>query len=116
VAGFRLGTGDTAPAKSGEGAAIVSYTAGSSRVLDDSFPTVVDKGAGLGHRATYRVTYPAGTVTANGLAEVAVTDETIADEAGNAGNTVARFLLDPIVNKGEEDSLEVTWNNDYLGQ
>jgi hypothetical protein len=115
VTGMRLGTGDTAPAKNGAGAAIVTYISGSAKVLDATYPQTSDKGAGQGYRATYVVTWGAGEATEDGIVECAVTNATIADVAGTAGNTVARFLLSPVVNKGVNDELEVTWHNDYQG-
>lgn len=115
VSGFRLGTDAAAPAKSGAGATIGAYVAGSVRALDANYPTVTDIGAD-GYRATYSVSWPVGVATANGIAECAVTnDAALADDAGNAGNTVARFLLSPVVNKGENDTLQVEWYNDYNG-
>ena len=39
VTGFKLGTGSTAPAKSGAGAALAAYLAGSNKAPDAGYPT-----------------------------------------------------------------------------
>ena len=115
VTGMRLGDDNTAPAKSGAGAAIVSYVSGSAQALDATYPQTSDKGGGDGHRVTYRVTWDAGDATEDGIIEVVLTNAAISDVAGTAANTVARALLSSAVNKGVDDSLEVTWHVDILG-
>jgi hypothetical protein len=112
--GMRLGTGTTAVAKTGAGAAIVTYVSGSSIAHDAGFPTSALSGSS--RRIQYKVTWAAGVATASGIAEVVITNEaSITDVAGTAANTVARALLSPTVNKGAGDSLVITWNNDLLG-
>ena len=113
--GMRLGTGTTAPAKNGAGAAIVTYVSGSSKAFDATFPSVSDKGAGAGHRITHQTTWDAGEATNSALAEVVITNIAIADVAGTAGDTLSRALLDPAVAKGEDDTLEVEWHHDFQG-
>ena len=115
VTGMRLGTDNTAPAKSGAGAAIVAYVNGSAQALDATYPQTSDKGGGDGHRVTYRVTWDAGDATEDGIIEVVLTNATIADAGGSAADTVARALLSSVVNKGVDDSLEITWSVDLLG-
>lgn len=115
VTGMRLGTGSTAAAKNGAGAAIVTYISGSQEALDAT-ATHSDKGAGSGYRATHVCTWVAGDVTNSAIAEVVLTDETpITDVAGTAANTVARFVFGSTIDKQSGDSLEVTWNIDVLG-
>jgi hypothetical protein len=115
ITGMRLGTGTTSPAKSGAGAAIVTYVSGSARVLDAN-PSLSDQGSGSGHDAVYVVTWPDGVVTQNNISEVVVTNEDpVTNVAGTAGNTIARGLLSPVVNKGADDTLQVTWRNRYNG-
>lgn len=115
VTGMRLGTGSTAAAKSGAGAAIGTYISGSNEALD-SAATASDLGGGSGHRAIHVCTWVAGDVTNSAIAEVALTDETpLTDVAGAAGNTVARFVFGSTIDKQSGDSLEVTWNLDVLG-
>lgn len=114
--GMRLGTGATAPSKNGPGAAIVTYVAASNKALDANFPTSASRGAGLGARITWQATWGAGLATANGIAEVVLTNESpLTNVAGAAGNTLARALLNPTVNKGANDTLVVTWYHDFLG-
>lgn len=114
--GMRLGTGTTAVAKNGAGAAIVTYVTASQQAFDGGFPTAATKGAGLGWRTQWKTTYAAGTATTNGIAEAVITNETaLTNVAGTAANTLARALLSPTVNKGANDTLAITWNWDVLG-
>lgn len=113
--GMRLGTGTTAVAKSGAGAAIVTYKSGTGLAFDGSFPTAAAIGGDTGWRITYRRTWAAGVGTDSALAEVVVTNESgPTDVAGTAANTVSRALLSPTVNKAAGDSLEVTWTHDFF--
>mgnify|MGYP001609219817 CR=1 FL=1 len=114
--GMRLGTGTTAVAKTGAGAAIVTYTAAttSSKALDSGFPTSALSGSS--RRIQYKTTWNAGEATITGLAEVVITiEQPLTDVAGTAANTISRALLSPTVNKGASDTLAVTWNHDLLG-
>lgn len=114
VTGMRLGTGSTAVAKTGAGAAIVTYVTGSNVAIDGTYPqSSLSSGA---RRITWRSTWAAGVATASGIAEVVITNETpLTNVAGSAANTIARALLSPTVNKGALDSLEITWHHDLLG-
>lgn len=114
VTGMQLGTGATAVAKTGAGAAIVTLVAASLVAIDGSFPTSALSGAS--RRIQWKVTFPAGTATANGIAEVALVNQSTGTQTvAPAANTIARALLSPTVNKGASDSLAITWNNDLLG-
>lgn len=114
--GMRVGTGATAPATTGAGAAIVTYNTGlvQFKVFDATYPLsslVTDT-----RRIQYVTTFNAGEATQTGLAEVVITNEQpISDVAGTAANTVSRALLSPTVNKGVSDTLAITWNHDLLG-
>jgi hypothetical protein len=112
--GMRLGTGGaTAAAKTGPGAAIVTYTTGSNKVFDSTPASSLN---GSSRRITYVTTWPAGTVTANSMDEAVITNETgPTNVAGTAANTIARFVMSPVVNKGALDQLVITWTNDLLG-
>lgn len=115
VTGMRLGTGATAAAKSGAGAAIVTYITTSEEALD-AVASEATKGAGLGWRTTYVCTWIAGDITDGAIAEVVLTNETpITNVAGVAADTVARFVFGATIDKQAGDSLEVTWNIDLLG-
>jgi hypothetical protein len=109
--GMRLGAGSTAVAKTGAGAALVTYLSGSNQAFDGSFPTAV---AGV---ATYKVTYAAGTATtASPITEVAIVNDTIATNAtSTAANTIARALIAGVGSKGASDTLTVTWTHTLLG-
>lgn len=114
--GMRLGTGATAAAKTGAGAAIVTYTPAttSSKALDSGFPTSALNGSS--RRIQYKTSWAAGEATITGLAEVVITiEQPLTDVAGTAANTISRALLSPTVNKGASDTLAVTWNHDLLG-
>lgn len=114
--GMRLGTGTTAVAKNGAGAAIVTYVTGSNVAMDGGFPTAVTKGAGAGWRTQYQAAWAAGVATVNGIAEAVITNESpLTNVAGTAANTFARALLSPVVNKGANDTLTIIWNVDILG-
>lgn len=112
--GMRLGTGTTAVAKTGAGAAIVTYTTGSNLAFDATYPQSALNGSA--RRLTFRCTWAAGVATATGIAEAVITNESpLTDVAGTAANTMARFLLSPTVNKGALDSLVITWTHDFQG-
>ena len=114
VTGMRLGTGSTAPAKTGAGAAIVTYVSGSNVAIDGGFPTSALQGSA--RRITWESSWGAGVATANGIAEVVLTNETpLTNVAGAAANTIARALLSPTVDKAADDTLTVTWHHDLLG-
>ena len=53
--GMKLGTGTTAVAKNGAGAALATYLSGSNLAFDSTFPTE-DQSAGTGYVATYKCT------------------------------------------------------------
>jgi hypothetical protein len=114
VTGMRLGTGTTAVAKTGAGAAIVTYVSGSNKAIDGSFPTSALSGSS--RRIQWKTSWAAGEATANGIAEAVITNETpLTNVAGAAANTISRALLNPVVNKGASDTLALTWNHDLLG-
>jgi hypothetical protein len=116
VIGMKLGTGTTAVAKNGAGAALVTYQTGSHKAFDATYPNTQSLGAGLGWTITYRCTYGAGVVTVNGLAEVVIIAEaTLTDATNAAATTMSRALLSPVVNKGASDTLTITWTWKYLG-
>jgi hypothetical protein len=113
VTGFRLGTGSTAVAKSGAGAAIVTYLATSNKANDATFPTAV---AGV---VTWKRTYAAGEATsASPITEVVLNTDTIANDnatTATAANTISRALIAGVSAKGASDVLTVTWTHTILG-
>ena len=114
VSGMRLGTGTTAVAKTGAGAAIVTYVTGSSVAIDGGFPTSALSGGS--RRIQWKTTWGAGVATASAISEVVITNEaSLTNVAGTAANTISRALISPTVNKAAGDTLAVTWNHDLLG-
>lgn len=114
VTGMRLGTGSTAVAKTGAGAAIVTYTTASQVAISGGFPTSSIPGSA--RRIQWQALWGAGVATVSGLNEVVITNESpLTNVAGTAANTIARALLSPVVNKGASDTLTITWNHDLLG-
>lgn len=114
VTGMRLGSGTTAAAKTGAGAAIDTYISGSNAAIDGSFPTSsLVSGA---RRITWQAEWAAGTATHAAIAEVVITNEaTLTDVAGTAANTIARAVLSPTINKGAGEILTVAWWHDISG-
>lgn len=114
--GMRLGTGTTAVAKNGPGAAIGTYLAGSNVAFDAGFPAAASKGAGAGARVTWQCTWAAGVATNGAISEVSiVTDAATTNAGGSAGTTIARALFSPIVSKAADQPLVVTWQHDQQG-
>jgi hypothetical protein len=114
VTGMRLGIGTTAVAKTGAGAAIVTYTTGSNVAISGGYPQSAIPGTA--RRIIWQSLWGAGVATVSGLAEVVITNETpLTNVAGTAANTISRALLSPVVNKGANDTLTITWNHDLLG-
>ena len=110
VTGMKLGTGSTAPAKSGAGAALVTYLTDSHQAIDGGYPTAA---AGV---VTWRATYGAGkATTASPITEVVLVTDTLANSTSSAANTICRALLTGIGSKGASDSLVVTWTHTILG-
>lgn len=115
VTGMRLGTDATAATKAGAPSFIGTYLSGSNEDLD-AVAVGSDKGAGLGWRQAHVCTWAAGDITDGAIAEVVLSDENpLTDTDGVAGDTVARFVFGSTIDKQAGDSLEVTWNVDFLG-
>lgn len=114
MAHMKLGTGTTAVAKNGAGAAIVTYIASSSQAFDASYPQTSNLGAGAGVTAVYKVTWAAGSATNSAITEAVITSDTVAANAGTASNSIARTVFSA-VNKGASDTLAITWSHKFLG-
>lgn len=111
--GMQLGTGNTAPAKTGAGAAIVTLVASSLVALSGTPTSTL---SGTARRITYAVTWPAGTATANAIAEVVLVNQSTGTQTATPESaTLARSLLSPTVNKAAGDSLVINWQHDLLG-
>lgn len=114
--GMKLGTGATAPAKSGAGAALVTYLADSHQAFDATYPLSAAGGGGNGRTITYRVTYAAGKATsASPVTEAVIMNDALANATSAEAATVARVLLTGIGSKGASDTLTVTWSHTLTG-
>ncbi len=114
VIGMQLGTGVTAVAKTGAGAALVTLVAASNVAIDATFPQSAL--SGTSRRITWKTTWGAGVATANSISEVVLHNQSTGTQTvTTAAMTYARALLSPVVNKGASDTLAITWNNDLLG-
>lgn len=112
VSGMRLGTGTTAVATTGAGAAIVTYVTGSQAAISATYPQSSNP-ASATRRITWKSSWAAGVATNAALAEAVITNEaTLTDVAGTAANTISRVLLSPTINKGASDTLDLTWQHD----
>jgi hypothetical protein len=112
VTGLRLGTGTTAPAATGAGAFIVTYTTGSNVAVTGGYPQSSNPSGGI-RRVTWAGSWAAGVATNSALAEAVLTNETpLTNVQGSAANTIARILLSPTVNKGASDTFDLFWQHD----
>lgn len=111
--GMKLGTGSTAVAKTGAGAALVTYLTGSDQAFDATYP---QSSLSTGRVITYKVTYAAGTATtASAITEIVIFLDFLADSTSTAANTISRALLAGIGSKGASDTLTATWTHTLLG-
>ena len=109
--GMKLGTGSTAPAKTGAGAALVTYLAGSNKAFDATFPSAA------GGVVTYKRTYaPGEATTASAITEAVIVNDTIATDATSAAAaTISRALVSGVGSKAAGDTLTITWTHTILG-
>lgn len=112
VTGMKLGTGVTAPAKTGAGAALVTYKSGSQKAIDGSFPT--SSLVGASRQIQWKVSWGAGVINGSALAEAVIINDVLADATSTAANTISRALFGPMT-LGVSDTLSITWNHLLLG-
>jgi hypothetical protein len=107
--GIKLGTGSTAPAKNGAGAALVTYLANSNQAIG----TPTSAKPATVRVITYTATFAAGkATTASAITEAALVNDTIATDAtSGAPATLSRVLLTGIGSKGASDTLAITWTH-----
>lgn len=116
MAHMKLGTGTTAAAKSGAGAAMVTNIASSSQVFDTTggpYPTTANLGAGLGVNCVYKTTWAPGSATNSAITEAVISSDTTTG-GGSAANTICRATF-AAQNKQAADTLALTWNHKNLG-
>jgi len=85
---------------------------GDVRPLDGGFPALKAAWGNTGdNTVTYRATFGAGTLNANGINEVC-----ILNGAGAGADCLAYARIAPAVNVTSDDSLQVLWEITILGQ
>lgn len=108
--GMKLGTGTTAPAATGAGAALVTYKT-ASNALFATGPLSSNPSGGI-RRMTWTSSWAAGTATDTALAEAVIVNDAATNATSTAANTYSRVLLSPTINKGASDTLDLTWQHD----
>jgi hypothetical protein len=105
-----LGTGTTAAAKNGAGAAMVTGFAGTAAALAGT-PTSSTT-AGQYRQIVYTQSWAAGVGTTT-LNEVVLQNGTATTIPPNTTttNVISRAILSPAVSKGVSDTLQITWNH-----
>jgi len=114
MANMKLGSAETAAAKSGAGSYIATgdYVSGSAKACDESSP----KAGGTNDIVYFARTWAAGEATASNINRVAIVNNVSDAGEADATGTLAIALLDPKpVNKGADDTLKVTWEITFLG-
>lgn len=112
VAGIRLGTGTTAPAKGDHD--VGTALAGGSHAIDGAYPRSNDDDTNNTGRGTTVLTWRASYLTSEGngnnIAEGALTNALAASTA-----CVCHFLFGTAFNKTSSDTLTVYVNHTFLG-
>jgi hypothetical protein len=112
--GMKLGTGSTAVAKTGAGAALVTYLTNSHQAFDTGYPASSLSGAS--RRVTYVAVFAPGKATsASAIREAVIVNETLADATSVAAATICRTLLIGVGSKGAGETLTITWAHDLMG-
>jgi hypothetical protein len=112
--GMKLGTGSTAVAKNGAGAALVTYLSASNVAFDATYAQTSNLGAGLGVTAVFKTTWGAGVATNSAITEAVIVNDQATNATTSAANTGSRIVF-TAVNKGASDTLAITWSWKFLG-
>ncbi len=115
VTGMKLGTGSTAVAKAGAGAALITYLTASNATFAATYPQTENLGSGLGVNAVYQCVWAAGVATNAAITEVVIVNDAATNATSSAANTISRALFGTAINKTATDSLTVTWRHKLLG-
>ena len=112
VTGMRLGTGTTAPQKTGAPAALGAAVSGGKVAIDAGSPT--SSLVSTLRRITWVATFPAGTGTTSGtdIGEVVLVNDAISGTTTGTTTTIARALISPTVSKAVDQVPVVTWQHD----
>ncbi len=112
--GMQLGTGTTAVAKTGAGAAIVTYLAGSAKAFD---ATPVSSLVSTSRQIEVITTWGAGVATSSAITEAAVITQSVGtNAAAPAAATIARVKFASALNKSNSLAvLVLTWHHTGLG-
>lgn len=116
--GMKLGTGQTAAAKSGTGANIVTYLTGSNNTFDVTTVASAVAGTDTGWQVKYECYWADGDVTSATIWEVALVNDTVANNADGStvANTYARVKLPTVVDKSVAGyTLRIAWYHKFLG-
>ena len=114
MTGMKLGTGTTAVAKSGAGAALVTYLSGSNVAFATSYPTLTNLGGGLGWTVTYQTVFVPGVATHAALTEAVIVNDSGTNATSAAADTISRVVFTAIP-KGASDTLTIAWAHKQLG-
>lgn len=114
ASGMKLGTGSTAVAKSGAGAALVTYESGSNNPFDATFPLAEDLTGDTGWAIQYQTTWGPGDVVEAALREVVLVNDAGTDATSTAANTYSRVVFGSI-DKQAGDTLIILWKHIFLG-
>jgi hypothetical protein len=114
MSGMKLGTGTTAVAKSGAGAALVTYKSGSNAAFDTGFANASAVGGDAGWNANYKTTWAAGVATDSALTEAVIVNDAGSNATSTAANTASRIVFSA-KNKTVDDTLAITWAHKFLG-
>lgn len=108
--GMKLGTGSTAVAKTGAGAALVTYLTASQHAFDATFPSIAS------NVVTYKCTYVPGEATSgSAITEAVIVNETLTNATSAAAATISRALIAGVGSKAAGDTLILTWTHTALG-
>lgn len=114
--GIKLGTGTTAAAKSGAGAALVTYLSGSNVSFTTAYPqTSAVAGTDTGWIVTYRGDYAAGVITTSALTEAVIVNDAGTNATSTAANTYSRVVFAAQDLSAGTQPLAVIWNHLQLG-
>jgi hypothetical protein len=122
--GMRLGiqATPTAPSKTGTGAALQAYLAGSSvGFMQTPQPYPTSQLSGAARIITYRCEWPAGVATTgSAITEVVLVNGTIATQptsgaSNGTAETIARYLVTGVGSKNAADILAFNWTSTFQG-